>query len=121
MPEVVDVKGMSDDEFVKKYKKLVYKFVWGKYGAVLESIKTTTGLDVEDLIQSGMIGLLKARRDFNSAYGCKFSTLAIPKIYGETTRAIIDNQKIKVTRDIFFLFERQNPKGRIDRRKTKGY
>ncbi|MFV8517091.1 sigma-70 family RNA polymerase sigma factor [Bacillus sp. SBS7] len=109
MPEVVDVKAMSDDEFVKKYKKLVYKFVWGKYGAVLESIKTTTGLDVEDLIQSGMIGLLKARRDFNPAYGCKFSTLAIPKIYGETTRAIIDNQKIKVSRDIFYL------KGRIQR------
>lgn len=56
-----------------------------------------------------MIGLLKARRDFNPTYGCKFSTLAIPKIYGETTRAIIDNQKIKVTRDIFYL------KGRIQR------
>ncbi|AZJ20699.1 RNA polymerase subunit sigma-28 [Bacillus wiedmannii bv. thuringiensis] len=114
MPEVVDVKAMSDDEFVKKYKKLVYKFVWGKYGAVLDSIKTTTGLDVEDLIQSGMIGLLKARRDFNSAYGCKFSTLAIPKIYGETTRAIIDNQKIKVTRDVFYLKGRIQRKGLIE-------
>ncbi|MCU4862011.1 sigma-70 family RNA polymerase sigma factor [Bacillus cereus] len=109
MPEIIDVKTMSDDEFVKKHKKLVYKFVWRKYGAVLESIKSTTGLGREDLIQSGMIGLLKARRDFNPTYGCKFSTLAIPKIYGETTRAIIDNQKIKVTRDIFYL------KGRIQR------
>ncbi|MCU4989964.1 hypothetical protein OCF10_13625 [Bacillus cereus] len=51
MPEIVDVKAMSDDEFVKKYKKLVYKFVWRKYGAVLGPIKSTTGLDIENLIQ----------------------------------------------------------------------
>ncbi|MCU5376133.1 sigma-70 family RNA polymerase sigma factor [Bacillus cereus] len=111
MPEIVDVKGMSDDEFVKKYKKLAYKFVWEKYGSNMESIKSNTGLEIEDLIQCGMIGLLKARRDFNPAYGCKFSTLAIPKIYGETTRAIIDNQKVKVSREIFYL------KGRILREK----
>ncbi|MFJ8216447.1 sigma factor [Bacillus cereus] len=103
MPEVVDIKAMSDDEFVKQYKKLVYKFVWRKYGAVLESIKMTTGLDIEDLIQSGMIGLLKARRDFNLAYRCEFSTLAIPKMHGETTKAIINNQKVKVTSEIFHL------------------
>lgn len=34
----------------KEHKRLVYKFVWRKYGAVLESIKSTTGLGVEDLI-----------------------------------------------------------------------
>lgn len=34
----------------KEHKKLVYKFVWRKYGAVLESIKSTTDLGVEDLI-----------------------------------------------------------------------
>lgn len=58
-----------------------------------------------------MIGLLKARKDFDPAYGCKFSTLAIPKMHGETTRAIINNQKVKVTREIFYL------KGRIIREK----
>ncbi|MHC2834761.1 sigma-70 family RNA polymerase sigma factor [Bacillus sp. F9_6S_D1_P_5] len=111
MPEIVDVKAMSDDEFVKKYKKLVYNFVWRKYGSNLESIKSNTGLEIEDLIQCGMIGLLKAREDFNPAYGCKFSTLAIPKMHGETTRAIIANQKVKIAREIFYL------KGRIIRGK----
>ncbi|MCW1239247.1 sigma-70 family RNA polymerase sigma factor [Bacillus pretiosus] len=111
MPEVVDVKAMTDDEFVKKYKKLAYNFVWRKYGSNLESIKSNTGLEIEDLIQCGMIGLLKAREDFNPAYGCEFSTLAIPKMHGETTRAIIDNQKVKIAREIFYL------KGRIIRRK----
>ncbi|AYF09487.1 RNA polymerase subunit sigma-28 [Bacillus mobilis] len=105
------MKAMSDDEFVKKYKKLVYNFVWRKYGSNLESIKSNTGLEIEDLIQCGMIGLLKARKDFNPAYGCKFSTLAIPKMHGETTRAIINNQKVKIAREIFYL------KGRIIREK----
>lgn len=111
MPEIVDVKGMSDDEFVKKYKKLAYKFVWEKYGSNMGSIKSNTGLEIEDLIQCGMIGLLKAREDFDPAYGCKFSTLAIPKMHGETTRAIISNQKVKVPGEIFYL------KGRIHRKK----
>ncbi|HDX9667869.1 TPA: sigma-70 family RNA polymerase sigma factor [Bacillus cereus] len=105
------MKTLTDDEFFKKYKKLVYKFVWEKYGSNLESIKSNTGLEIEDLIQCGMIGLLKARKDFDPAYGCKFSTLAIPKMHGETTRAIINNQKVKVTREIFYL------KGRIIREK----
>ncbi|OOR22778.1 sigma-70 family RNA polymerase sigma factor [Bacillus wiedmannii] len=103
MPEIVDVKTLTDNEFFKKYKKLVYKFVWEKYGSNLESIKSNTGLEIEDLIQCGMIGLLKARKDFDPAYGCKFCTLAIPKMHGETTRAIINNQKVKVTREIFYL------------------
>ncbi len=111
MVETVDVKAMSDDEFVKKYKKLAYNFVWRKYGSHLKAIKSNTGLEIEDLIQCGMIGLLKARKDFNPAYGCEFSTLAIPKMHGETTRAIENNQKVKTAREIF------NLKGKIIREK----
>ncbi|MFB8328104.1 sigma-70 family RNA polymerase sigma factor [Bacillus wiedmannii] len=111
MPEIVDVKAMSDDEFVKKYKKLAYNFVWRKYGSHLKAIKSNTGLEIEDLIQCGMIGLLKARKEFNPTYGCEFSTFAIPKMHGETTKAIINNQKVKITSEIFHL------KGRIIRKK----
>ncbi|WP_410982454.1 hypothetical protein [Bacillus cereus] len=34
MPEVIeDVRAMSDDEFMERYEKLVYHFVWKKlYG-----------------------------------------------------------------------------------------
>ncbi|HFU7086077.1 TPA: sigma factor [Bacillus cereus] len=70
----------------------------GKVRSNLESIKSNIGLEIEDLIQCGMIGLLEARENFDSAYGCKFSTLAI-----------INNQKVKVTREIFYL------KGRVIR------
>ncbi|WP_141501723.1 RNA polymerase subunit sigma-28 [Bacillus wiedmannii] len=72
----------------------------GKVRSNLESIKSNIGLEIGDLIQCGMIGLLEAREDFDSAYGCKFSTLAI-----------INNQKVKVTREIFYL------KGRVIRGK----
>ncbi|HHT7236727.1 MULTISPECIES: sigma-70 family RNA polymerase sigma factor [Bacillus cereus group] len=103
MPEVVDVKGMSDDEFVKKYKNLFYNFVWGKYSSNAEVIKSNTGLELDDLIQYGMIGLLKARKGFDLTYGCEFSTYAISKIFGIIAVNIRDAQKVKVPRDVYYL------------------
>ncbi|SCM94455.1 Sporulation sigma factor SigF [Bacillus mycoides] len=103
MPEIVDVKGMSDDEFMKKYKNLVYNFVWKKYSSTAEVIKSNTGLEIDDLIQYGMIGLLKARKGFDPAYGCKFSTYAILKVFGMISVNIRDDQKVKLPRDIYYL------------------
>lgn len=57
------------------------------------SIERDTGLDIEDLTQFGMIGLIKARDNFDLEFGCAFSTYAVPKILGEIGRAIRDNQK----------------------------
>ena len=37
----------------------------------------------EDLFQVGMIGLLKAIENFDTSYGLKFSTYAVPLIIGE--------------------------------------
>ena len=39
MPEVVDVKGMSDSEFVKKYERFLHFFIQRRYGSKLDSIK----------------------------------------------------------------------------------
>lgn len=103
MPEVVDVKAMSDDEFMKKYKNLVYNFVWKKYGSNAEVIKSNTTLEIDDLIQYGMSGLLKAREGFDPTYGCKFSTYAIPKIFGIIAVNIRDAQKVKLPRDVYYL------------------
>lgn len=103
MPEIVDVKALSDDEFMKKYKNLVYNFVWKKYSSTAEVIKSNTGLEIDDLIQYGMIGLLKAREGFDPTYGCKFSTYAIPKIFGIIAVNIRDAQKVKLPRDVYYL------------------
>ncbi len=56
------------------------------------------GLDVEDLMQIGTIGLLKAIRSFDLERGTCFSTYAVPMIFGEIRRTLRDEGPIKVGR-----------------------
>lgn len=56
------------------------------------------GIEYEDLIQIGLIGLLKAIDNFNTEFDNKFSTYAVPMIIGEIKRAIRDDQPIHVSR-----------------------
>ena len=44
------------------------------------------GVEMEDLVQIGSIGLLKAVDYFDSSYDVKFSTYAVPMIIGEIRR-----------------------------------
>lgn len=55
---------------------------------------------IEDLIQVGMIGLIKAIDNFNTAYELRFSTYAVPLILGEMKRYIRENTPIKISRSI---------------------
>ena len=53
----------------------------------------------EDIVQEGMIGLIKAVDNFNPDLGFSFSTYAVPQIQGYMMRFIRDNQrKIKYSR-----------------------
>ncbi len=56
------------------------------------------GTDLEDLIQIGNIGLLKAIRTFDLGRGCAFSTYAVPLIFGEIRRHLRDDGFLKVSR-----------------------
>jgi len=56
------------------------------------------GCEIEDLIQIGCIGLIKAGRSFDFSYGCAFSTYAVPLIVGEIKRFLRDDGLIKVSR-----------------------
>ena len=58
------------------------------------------GHEPEDLFQIGCIGLIKASDKFDSSYGVKFSTYAIPMIMGEIKRFIRDDGIIKVSRHL---------------------
>ncbi|MGB9813841.1 MAG: SigF/SigG family RNA polymerase sporulation sigma factor [Thermovenabulum sp.] len=58
------------------------------------------GFELEDLIQIGTIGLLKAIDKFDLSYNVKFSTYAVPMIIGEIKRQIRDNNTIKISRKI---------------------
>ena len=54
----------------------------------------------EDLMQTGTIGLLKAIDNFDSSFGVKFSTYAVPMIIGEIRRFLRDDGIIKVSRSL---------------------
>lgn len=56
------------------------------------------GLDFEDLMQIGTIGLLKAVKSFDLERGTSFSTYAVPMIFGEIRRTLRDEGPIKVGR-----------------------
>ena len=56
------------------------------------------GVELEDLIQIGTIGMIKAIRSFDIDRGTCFSTYAVPLIFGEIRRHIRDEGPIKVGR-----------------------
>lgn len=59
-----------------------------------------SGQELEDLIQTGTIGLLKAIDNFDVSFDVKFSTYAVPMILGEIRRFLRDDGIIKVSRTI---------------------
>ncbi len=56
------------------------------------------GTEIEDLIQIGMIGMIKAVNSFDTSRGTAFSTYAVPLIIGEIRRHLRDAGIIKVSR-----------------------
>lgn len=58
------------------------------------------GVEYEDLVQIGALGLIKAIDKFNLDYEVKFSTYAVPVITGEIKRFLRDDGAIKVSRSV---------------------
>ncbi|MBQ6686705.1 MAG: sigma-70 family RNA polymerase sigma factor [Firmicutes bacterium] len=59
---------------------------------------TLQGHDLDDLMQVGFIGLIKAIDRFDLSYDVMFSTYAVPLILGELRRYLRDDGKIKIDR-----------------------
>ena len=57
------------------------------------------GVEYEDLIQIGAIGIIKAIKSFDKSYNTAFSTYAVPMIIGEIKRFLRDDSMIKISRD----------------------
>ncbi len=60
---------------------------------------TGRGAEYEDLIQIGVIGMIKAARSFDFDFCTVFSTYAVPLIMGEIRRFLRDDGPIKVGRN----------------------
>lgn len=58
------------------------------------------GVEYEDLVQIGSVGLVKAAKNFDESTGYKFSTYAVPMIMGEIKRYLRDDGAVKVSRSI---------------------
>ena len=58
------------------------------------------GIEYDDLFSAGCIGLLKAAEAFDVNRGVKFSTYAVPVIFGEIKRLFRDGGAIKVSRSL---------------------
>ncbi len=58
------------------------------------------GTEAEDLYQLGCLGFLKAVEGFDTAFGTRFSTYAVPKIAGEIRRFLRDDGMLKVSRTV---------------------
>lgn len=61
---------------------------------------TGAGYELDDLLQIGFMGLLKAIDRFDTKFDVMFSTYAVPMILGEIKRYIRDDGRIKVSRQL---------------------
>ncbi len=57
------------------------------------------GVETEDLIQIGTLGMIKAIRGFQVEKECRFTTYAVPLIMGEIKRFLRDDGWIKISRE----------------------
>ena len=82
--------GDAGEELANLNKPLVYNIA-GRF--------TGRGVDIEELVEMGTIGLVKAINTFDFARECAFSTYAVPLIFGEIRRFLRDDGMIKVSRE----------------------
>lgn len=76
------------------------KLINGNLKLVLSILRSFNRGDVnlDDLFQVGVIGLIKAIENFDLSYGLKLSTYAVPLIIGEIKRYLRDNTAMRVSR-----------------------
>ncbi|MBQ6152743.1 MAG: sigma-70 family RNA polymerase sigma factor [Ruminococcus sp.] len=58
------------------------------------------GIDHDDLVSAGTIGLVKAADRYDESLGYQFSTYAVPVILGEMKRLFRDGGTVKVSRSL---------------------
>ena len=77
-------------ELAEKNRPLVYSIATRFRGR---------GVEFDELVEAGNIGLVKAINTFDLERGCAFSTYATPLIFGEIRRFLRDDGMIKVSRE----------------------
>lgn len=101
---------LAKEEICIKNKRLVYKY------ALAYSKYYNHKLDLQDLVQTGFIGLLKGAERFDCTMGTMFSTYVVWWIKQQISREIMDNGfTIRVP---VHVFETVNKLGRVEEQLT---
>lgn len=104
-----DIKVLTNEEMVSLFVRYrngditaKEELVSGNLKLVLSILRSFNRGDInlDDLFQVGVIGLIKAIDNFDLSYGLKLSTYAVPLIIGEIKRYIRDNTAMRVSRSI---------------------
>ncbi|HEY5562079.1 MAG TPA: RNA polymerase sporulation sigma factor SigG [Clostridiaceae bacterium] len=78
------------------------QIIMGNLRLVLSVMRTfnNRGENADDLFQVGCMGLIKSIDNFDLGLNVKFSTYAVPMIFGELRRYLRDNNSIRVSRSL---------------------
>lgn len=85
---------MTTNELIETHMGLIKKIA-GKF----------YNIEKEDLLQVGVIGLLKAYQNFKDTSDAKFSTYAYSYIFGEMYQLANNNRNIKVSKDLLKIYK----------------
>ena len=104
-----NIKVLSLDEQLDLFKKYQNGDLTAKEELINSNLKlvlsvlknfTFRAIDLDDLFQVGVVGLIKAIDNFDLSHEVRFSTYAVPMILGEIKRYLRDNSSLRVSRSI---------------------
>jgi len=85
---------VNDEKIIKDNEKMIWKLASRFYG-----------VDKNDLYQAGVVGLLKALKNYKKNSTTKFSTYAYEYVFGEMY-VLASNKDIKISKDILQLYKK---------------
>ena len=104
-----NLKSLTHEQNIALFKELKSgditakeKLINGNLKLVLSILKgfNKHNINMDDLFQVGVIGLIKAIDNFDLSYNLKLSTYGVPLIVGEIKKYLRDNTSIRISRSI---------------------
>lgn len=93
---ILDAKGSDPESAMRALETIVEENI-GLVHSIAVRFRDR-GVDLDDLVQIGTIGMIKAVRTFDPERETAFSTYAVPLITGEIKRHLRDEGPIKISR-----------------------
>ena len=85
---------MNEEELIKKYEALIYKIA-----------KKFYNVELADLYQAGVIGLIKAKRKYNPELNSDFMSFAYMHIFGEMYELVNKSMDIRLNKAYLKLYK----------------